>query len=185
MLNAAPSREMCLARLALNLKSERYSQGVVETYPGAVKRFLDFLEKNGLSVVSVQRSDVKRYVNSLQMVKKRRGRATRELRKIHRAAIHMLLRLFHDRWPPTVAPATEQEIEQHQILEDYAAWMHEIRGLAAVTEHRNKKAARRFLSWLGERKTSVSAMHVSDLDAYVQARSTSIGRTSVRCWWDS
>jgi hypothetical protein len=117
MLETSPIRAVCLAKLSHLLQSERYSRKVVSNYPSRVDRFLDYLERKGLTVYSVQPTEVDRYLKTLRMVRKQRGRlAKKGLRRGHRAAIHMLLRLFHERWPPTPAPVSEAEFLHRQLV---------------------------------------------------------------------
>ena len=47
MLETSPTREICLAKVAHLLRSERYGRKVVSTYPIRVGRFLDYLERGG------------------------------------------------------------------------------------------------------------------------------------------
>jgi hypothetical protein len=120
MLETSPTRAVCLARLSHRLQSECYSRMIVSNYPGCVDRFLDHLERKGLTVYSVQPTDVDRYLKVLRMVRKRRGcLARKSLRTIHRAAIHMLLRLFHEQWPPVPAPVNEAESLRRQLVAGY------------------------------------------------------------------
>jgi integrase/recombinase XerD len=178
MRESTLSRSACLVRLMTHLRTAGYSRKVIEGYPGPVKRFLDHLEKKGLTVLSVQGSDVEHYVNGLQMVKKRRGRATAGLRRIHHAAISMLLSLVRESWPPQSAPATEREAFHRQLIEDYESWMSDIQGHAAATRKGCRAEAQRFLSGFG-RQASLPAIGVSNLDAYVQARGTRLCRSSL------
>ena len=69
------------------------------------------------------------------MVRKRRGcLARRSLRRAHRAAIHMLLRLFHDHWPPQAAPVNESERSRRQLVSEYDAWVNEGKGPVTAVE---------------------------------------------------
>jgi site-specific recombinase XerD len=120
MLETSPTRAVCLAKLLHLLQNERYSRKVISNYPSRVDRFLDYLERKGLTVHSVQPTEVERYLKTLRMVRKRRGRLARKsLRRGHRAAIHMLLRLFHEQWPPVPAPANEAESLRRQLVAGY------------------------------------------------------------------
>lgn len=181
MLESSLSRNACIARLVTHLQTAGYSRNVIETYPGPVKRFLNHLEKKGLTVLSVQRADVQRYVNGLQMVKKRRGRATAALRRIHHAAISMLLSLVRESWPPQPTPLTKREVFQRQLIDEYDSWMSDIQGNAAGTRKGCRAEAQRFLSALDVRagQVSLSILSVSDLDGYVQSRAALLCRSSL------
>jgi site-specific recombinase XerD len=181
MLESPFSRDACLARLSAHLQSQGYSRKILENYSGPVKRFLDHLESQGLTVLTVRRSDVERYVSGLRMVKKRHGRATKALRRIHRAAISMLLRLVRPSWPPECAPATAREAFQRQLINQYESWMKDIQGSAVATRRGCRAEAQRFLSAMGPRteRAALSALGASDLDAYVQGRGTDMCRSSL------
>jgi integrase/recombinase XerD len=181
MLESALSRRVCLAHLMKHLTTEGYSRDVIEGYPGPAKRFLDYLEKNGLTTLTVQSSDVDRYLKRLQMMKKRRGRATAALRRIHHAAISMLLGLVRNPWPPQSSPVTSQESSRHHLMEDYESWMQDSQGNAAATRRGCRAEAQRFLNALGRRGElkTLCEIGVTDLDTYVQTRSAGLCRGSV------
>jgi site-specific recombinase XerD len=181
MSESAFSRRVCLARLIKYLTTEGYSRDVIEGYPGPAKRFLDYLGKNGLTTLTVQSSDVDRYLKGLRMVKKRHGRATAALRRVHHAAISMLLGLVRNPWPPQPSPATDRETLQYQLIEDYESWMKDIQGNAAGTRRGCRAEAQRFIDALGRRAElkSLREIGVADLDAHVQARSAGMCRGSV------
>jgi integrase/recombinase XerD len=182
MLETSPTRAVCLATFSHQLQSERYSRKVVSNYPSCVDRFLDYLERKGLTVHSVQPTEVDRYLKTLRMVRKRRGRLARKgLRRSHRAAIHMLLRLFHERWPPTPAPVGEAEFLHRQLVAGYDAWLNEVHGIAGNTRYYRCAEAHRLLAWWAECGSGnpLSRLSVSDLDAFLQWRSTRLSRGSV------
>ena len=182
MLDTTPTRAVCLATFSHQLQSERYSRKVVSNYPSRVDRFLDYLERKALTVHSVQPKEVDHYLKTLRMVRKRRGRLARKsLRRGHRAAIHMLLRLFHERWPPTPAPVGEAEFLHRQLVAGYEAWMNEVHGIAGNTRCYRCAEGHRFLAWWAERGSGnpLSRLSVSDLDAFLQWRSTHLSRGSV------
>ena len=172
--------ETYLTRLHEHLREEHYSPGVVQNYPYAVKCFLRDLEKQGCTVESVSAADVANYIDALHL-KRRRGRFPDHSRRMHRAAIHMLLRLVHGQWPTDVAPATEQESAEREIVAAYNAWMAEVRGLSVATRRRLRSEAHRLLKWLGERGAGpmLAALSVAELDAYVSARGASMRRTTI------
>ena len=182
MLETSPTRAICLAKFSERLKSECYGRNVVSSYPSCVERFVDYLERKGLTVYSVQPTEVDRYLKALRMVRKRRGcLARKSLRKVHRAAIHMLLRLFHDRWPPVPAALSEAESLRRQFVAGYDAWLNEVRGIAGNTRCYRCAEAHRLLAWWAERASGnpLSRLLVSDLDAFLQWRSARLSRGSV------
>jgi integrase/recombinase XerD len=182
MLETSPTRAVCLAKLAHRLQSERYARKVISNYPSCVNRFLDYLERKGLTVHGVQPTEVDRYLKALRMVRKRRGYPARKsLRSAHRAAIHMLLRLFHERWPPAPAPVSDTEFLHRQLVAGYDAWLNEVHGIAGNTRYSRCAEAHRLLAWWAGRGSGNphSRLSVSDLDAFLQWRSTRLSRGSV------
>lgn len=175
-----PQFETCLARLQEHLREERYSPGAVQNYSYAVRCFLRDLEKRGRTVESVSAADVSSYIDALHL-KRRRGRFPDHSRRMHRAAIHMLLRLVHGQWPPVLAPATELEFAQREVIAAYEAWMTDVRGLAVETRRHLRSEAQRLLEWLGERGSGAAlvALSVAELDVYVSTRGVSMRRRSI------
>ena len=62
MLETSPTRAVCLAKLSHRLQSECYGRPAVSNYPSCADRFLDYLERKGLTVYSVQPTEVDRYL---------------------------------------------------------------------------------------------------------------------------
>ncbi len=167
-----------LAVLQDHFRAERYSDGTIWNYPVAVRRFLRALERRGLTVETVTAADVDRHLDSLRLRRYRRPFPDHS-RRMHRAAIQMLLRLVRGKWPPEIGPTTAHEIADREIVNAYDAWMSELRGLAASTRRHRRCETHRLLQWLRGQKKSVAALCIADLDAYVAQRSASMRRTSI------
>src|ERR1700733_14212030 len=91
MLNSKSHNDVWQIRLADHLKEERYCRRAAQNYVAAAKRFLAFLEAEGLAVETVKFSDVERYLTALRFSRRFRSgrrRATSGVRKLHRSAIH-------------------------------------------------------------------------------------------------
>jgi site-specific recombinase XerD len=177
MSRLEPSLESQLARLRTHLREERYSRWATWNYVSAARRFLRALERRGQALESVSAADVERYLDGLKRQRDRRALPA-PWRRQHQAAIHMLLRLAHGKWPPEVAPTTVDEIAMHEVIRDYDAWMVELRGLSASTRERARTEARSLLRWLHDRGKGVATLSVADLDVYVAWRGSSMRRTS-------
>jgi site-specific recombinase XerD len=183
MSNSRSSNDAWLKQLTAHLKGERYDGTVVQNYTAAVNRFLGYLDSKRVAVDCVQSSDVECYLTALRFCRryrKRRGRVSDGLRKLHRSAIHMLMRLVHGQWPISQPPTTEYELLHSQIIRGYNAWMSDLRGLATETRSDRCAEAGRFLKWLRESgcKDKPAALTVADIDAYVQSRCAPVRRTS-------
>ena len=133
-----------LARLREHLQEERYGRCASRNYPSDARRFLRYLAHRGQSIESVAPADIDRYVNGLRRRRDRRALPA-AWRRVHRAAIQMLLRLVHGRWPPEIAPTGADEIAEQELVNGYDAWMVELRGLSASTRERARDEARLLL----------------------------------------
>ncbi len=178
MPKSYPQFEPLLAQLRKHFREERYSFGTVWNYPVAVRRFLSALERRGQAVETVTPTDVERHLDSLRL-KRRRGQFPDHSRRMHRAAIRMLLRLVHGRWPPELVPTKAHEIAEREIVIGYDTWMSELRGLSPSTRRHGRAEAYRLLRWLREHGKAVSSVSVIDLDAYVRERGAGQRRTSM------
>ncbi len=177
------SNNAWLIRLADHLQNEKYKLTVVRNYAAAATRFLRYLDRKGVELGSVRSLDVERYLSALRFVRRYRkphGGVSDGLRKLHRSAIHMLLRLVHGRWPILPVPADEYESLHLQIVRGYDEWMSELRGLATETRHGRCTEADRFFKWLRESggKNELAALSVADIDDYVRSRGASVRRTT-------
>ena len=166
-----------LARLRQHLQEERYSRDPARNYPHAARRFLHNLERRRQALESASPADVEHYLDGLKRRRDRRALPA-SWRRTHRAAIHMLLRLVHGKWPPEIAPTTADEIDMHAVIGDYDAWMVELRGLSASTREHGRTEAHSLLRWLCDHGKSVAGLCVADLDAYVAWRGISMRRSS-------
>jgi site-specific recombinase XerD len=185
MLNSKSHDDVWRIRLTDHLKNERYCCCVAQNYAAAAKRFLAYLEAKGLSVETVEFSDIEQYLTALRLSRRFRNgrrRATSGVRKLHRSAINMLLRLAHGQWPPTQNPTSEPERVHAEEVKEYDAWMNELRGLSAETRNYRCAEAHRFLKWLREKagKEELTAIAVTDIDFYVQWRVAGVGRPSCK-----
>jgi integrase/recombinase XerD len=184
MSDPRSSNDIWLQQLAAQLKKEKYDCAVVRNYTAAVSRFLQYLDRSGVAVDCLQSPDIESYLSALRFFRryrKRRGRISDGLRKLHRSAIHMLMRVVHGQWPISQPPTTEHEVLHSEIIGSYDAWMSDLRGLATETRSDRRAEAGRFLKWLresGGKNKPPDALTVADIDAYVQSRGAPVRRTS-------
>jgi integrase/recombinase XerD len=173
-----PQFEPLLARLRAYIREERYGACARYAYPYAARCFLRDLERRGQTVESVSPLDLERYLDSLRL-KRRRGPTPAQWRRMHRAAIKMLLRVIRGRWPPEVVPTTPHETADREIVDAYDAWMKELRGLSTGTRQRSCAEAYRLLNWMHEQGKTAATLSIADLDAYIAGRSPGQRRTSI------
>ena len=122
--------------LEVHLQAERYSGSVQRNYPSLARRFLDYLESKTVAVEAVRSLDVENFLRrEHRLLRKRHGQALpfREWRWRYTGAIHMVLRLVHGGWPIAAVPGTALEAFHRDIVQEYDAWLHELRGLLPVT----------------------------------------------------
>ncbi|MGH8653103.1 MAG: site-specific integrase [Gammaproteobacteria bacterium] len=164
-------------RLRRHLQQERYSRSVARIYPNNARCFLRYLIRRGQALESLSPADVEHYLNGLRRRRDRRALPA-SWRRAHRAAIQMLLRLVHGKWPPESAPTTTDEIAVHEVVNGYDAWMEELRGLSASTRENGRAEAHWLLGWLRDHGKSVATLCVADLDAHIASRGVSMRRSS-------
>jgi len=172
-----PQFEPLLDLLREHIRKEHYGVCARWSYPYAARCFLRELERRGRAVGSVSPADLERYLDSLRL-KRRRGPFPDQLRRMHRAAIHMLLRLVQGRWPPEAAPATGEELAIQESVTAFDAWMKDLRGLSPSSRRHRRSEMRQLLEWLCDRNKSVATVTIDDLDLYVAKRAVAMRRNS-------
>jgi integrase/recombinase XerD len=174
----------CLSLLASHLATERYCCSVTKNYFAAVKRFLQYAEGIGLGIETVRRSDVEHYLSTLRLFRKLRSRPRRSprwVRRLHRSALHMLLRVLDAHRPPPVSHGAARDLLHDRVVKEYDDWMSNLRGLSVITREDRRSEALRFLQWLEKRDGGVLAdLAVADIDAYVRWRSVGVRRPTVK-----
>lgn len=177
MSRSEPQCDLWLSRFREHLQEERYSPGVVHNYPVATRRFLRHLDGCEQAVESVSPADVERYLSALGA--ERGVPFSNGTRRLHHAAITMLLRLVHGEWPPAVPPTTAHAIAASTTVAEFDAWMNDLRGLSPDTRRHRRAEASWLLEWLHGQGKTVGTVTVADLDAYIAWRGASMRRTSL------
>jgi integrase/recombinase XerD len=177
MSRLGSAAEMRLAKLRDHLRAQRYSTSVAISYVVNARAFLRALECRGGDVEDVLPADVERYLDAL---KRRRDQQPLPpaWRRAHRAAIAMLLRLVHGRWPPKIEPSTAEEIGVQELVGGYDSWMLQLRGLSASTREQGRREAAFLLRWLRSQGKTLASLNVADLDNYIAWRCTAMRRKS-------
>lgn len=184
MLTQSSASKLQLEKLKAHLKTERYCPPVQQLYPALAGRFLQYLERQAISIGAVSQSDVDSFLR-LQHRKccKRHEKAPpfRKWRRPYTAAVNMLLRMVYGRWPVPPEPVTAIEIFHKEILQDYDAWLRDLRGLQPITRAKRAKHARQFLAALGPRGSKNGLMRIgaAEIDAYVEKRCAGFARQSI------
>lgn len=183
VLDLSAEHMIWLTRMESHLRAERYSRNGRERVSMA-RRFLGYLQKNGLTVHTVQPSDVSKYLSRVKRLHRSAGRTdlSNGQRHSHQTAIRMLLRLVHGKWPRDPVPQTDRERFHCKLIEEYNTWMGDLRGLNPTTCVRRCASALRVLQWLGERSSekALGALTIEDVDMYVQWRMRSLQRRATK-----
>jgi integrase/recombinase XerD len=173
-----PQYEPLLEKLREHLRAQRYGVCARAGYPYAARSFLRYLEQRGWSLEAVTPERLDRYLSSRRRKGSRRA-YSKQFRRMHAAAIRMLLRVICGRWPPPPQPRSARERADLKIIEGYDAWMRELRGLSPQTRRHARAEARLLLNWMHTHKKTAARLSVADLDAYLGTRSQGKRRTSI------
>jgi integrase/recombinase XerD len=171
-----PQFEPVLDRLRAHIRTEQYGICAKFSYPYAARCFLRYLERRGGALESVRPADLERYLKSLRR-KGRRGPFPKQYRRMHRAAIKMLLRVVRGSWPPEVLPKGH-ELAARKIISAFDEWMRDLRGLAMSSRRHRRAEMAKLLEWLRHLNKAVGSVTIDDLDLYVSERATTLRRNS-------
>lgn len=166
-----------LSKLRTHLEEHGYGAGARFNYPHVARRFLRYLTKKRQPIESVSASTVARYLDSLKR-KRSTGPYPNHLRRLHRASIHMLLRLVQGRWPPAAPLASGHQLEIQTMVAAFDTWMMDQRGLSPNTRRHRRSTLKSLLEWLHAKNTDLAMLSIDDLDAYVAQRYASLRRNS-------
>lgn len=174
-----------LAQFTFYLTSERFASGTMKYYAPRVSEFLAFLQKEHIELDSVRPTHVDRYLQLvLRRLRCRYGRSPVNWRSGYTNPIGRFLKFAHGQWPPNQKPVTQAERVQHQLCEQYARWMIDVRGLAPATVSERRKEAARFLTWLRTHRIGLAALKVDHVDRYLKERARGWRRSSIKAATD-
>jgi integrase/recombinase XerD len=171
-----PQFEPLLQPLRDHIRKEQYGVCAKFSYPWAARCYLRYLERRGRALDSVQPADLERYLKSLRL-KRRRGPLPKQFRRMHRAAIQMLLRVVRGHWPPETPPKGH-DLAVHKLLCAFDGWMSELRGLSPSTRRHRRAEMARLIEWLHRRSKPLAAVKIDDLDLYISQRAARLRRNS-------
>lgn len=172
-----------LAQLREHLAKERYCSAVIERYLAVAGYFLRYLTRRRISIEAVEPSHVSMYLRcELRRFRRRHHHSPPSIggwRASHTAGIHQLLRLLRGQWPPSACAASPFQVFCQALCSEYAQWVGDRRGLAAVTICDLDGEARRFLFWCAQRVgEDLAGLTIPDIDAYLEARAATLRRVS-------
>ena len=173
-----------IEKLRTHLRAEGYSRRVQRWYPARARHFLEYCGAKALTIEDVRSVHVTQFLHRQYQHFRRRHREPMPLPKWrHRytGAVHMLLRLVHGRWPVPDPPATALEAFHRGLVDQYDAWLRDLRGLCAATRTKRTTHALRFLSSLGPRadQEGLARLGAHEIDAYLEHCCQGLRRASI------
>ena len=168
------------------LSKKRYHPRVIKRYTIVTRRFLLFLEQKHIQVTLAQPQDIERYLErELKLFHQHHARAPlsqRGWKQSHTSGIHEFMRMIIGQWPPVAGATTPAESYVDRLCKQFTQWLVDERALAATTICDLANEAQRFLFWyLGRSNTEcLLGLQVADIDAYLQERSISLRRPSLK-----
>ncbi len=178
------NRETLISRLKGTLRQLRYHPVVVHNYGCYAGQFLCRLEEQGTALEAVTPTDVSTYLRfAVRQFRKRHGRSPApHWTSIPRAAIHALLRLTVERWPPEPVRSEPGELFALAVCQEYEEWLRVMRGLAEASIDALMWEARHFCAWYIQRAGVPRFVDLSirDLDVYLGMRAAGLRRRSLK-----
>ncbi len=184
MSTSTSINDLLIEKLRTHLKAEGYSLRVQRWYPAHARLLLDYCDGKALAIEAVRSVHITQFLRRQYWFFCRRHGETSPFQKWrHRytGAIYMLLRLVHGRWPVADPPATALEALHRDLVDDYDAWLRDLRGLHAQTRSKRTTHALRFLSSLGScaDQESLARLGVQEIDAYLEHCCRGLRRASI------
>lgn len=184
MSTPASDNAVLIERLHIHLKAEGYSPSIQRWYPTLAGHLLDYCDSKALAIEAIRSAHLTDFLRRRhRLFSKRHGKSPpfQQWRWRYTGAVHMLLRLVHGRWPIATPPATALEAFHRDIVQDYDAWLRDLRGLCPETRIKRLTHARRFLISLGTRADQESLVHlnVHEIDAYLRQCCRGLRRASI------
>lgn len=173
-----------IERFRIYLKAEGYSPSIQRSYPTLAQHFLEHCDSSALTIETVGSCHVEEFLRRQhQLFRKRHGPSPpfQKWRLRYTSPVHLLLRLVHGRWPVPDPPATVIEAFHRDIVQDYDAWLRDLRGLHPETRTKRTVHALRFLTALGPRadRETLARLSVRDVDAYLKQCCNGLRRASI------
>jgi len=176
--------EALIQKLLAHLKAEGYSLRIQQWYPARARQLLEYCNGDGISIEAVRSAHVTRFLRRQYRLSRKRKSDLPPFQKWrHRytGAINILLRLVHGSWPIPEPPRTPLGAFHRILVNDYDAWLRDLRGLAPETRTKRTGRALQFLAFLSPRadKASLAYLSVQKIDAYVRQCCAGLRRRSI------
>lgn len=184
MSTSLSTDEVLIEKLLAHLRAEGYSRRIQQWYPARVRQLLDYCNRNGLSLETIDAGNVTRFLRWQYRISRKRYSKLPPFQKWrHRytGAVNMMMRLVRGTWPVPDPPRTTLEAFHRNIVQDYDTWLRDLRGLHQLTRAKRTKHALQFLTSLGARadQQGLAVLGVGDLDAYLKRCCDGLRRASI------
>jgi len=172
-----------IADLSRSLTEKRYNPVAAQNNVLYASEFLIYLSEIDLPIEVVTPSHVDQYIRyATECFEAKYGRyPSPRWDRLPRTAICKILSLAQGQWPPQSEVAEESAKLHGDLANGYRRWMEDERGFTDQTVRGNMWEARTFLKWQLDRGSdnSVLSLSVSDIDAYMDMRSSNMSRKSI------
>jgi integrase/recombinase XerD len=172
-----------LADFRAHLNRYRYRPMVITSYVSVARQFLLWLEDQGILAEQVRPQHLDDFIQMKLKSRQRPGALPRNplrVRRRYSGAIRRLMRMLNPTWPQPEPAANGGERFQRELLDGYGRWLIDVHGLSQGILHRNGRAARTFLDWLGDKagRDSLRGVGVTEIDEYLNWRMQGLRRTT-------
>ena len=172
----AVSDDPLLDEFAHHLHQQGYKHSTMQEARASCRRFLADLKQQGLTLEQVTPDILEAYLTAqLHLFQQRHQRlpyGIRPWRRRFNQGIPGLLRYTLGQWPPKPVPTSALEAFYHQLTQDYAQWLCDMRGLAPQTITGLQAEAKRFLNWLSQSEPDcpLRDLSVAQVDTWLTDR---------------
>ena len=157
------------------LISRQYNHTVVTTAVAAVNQFLRNLQRVGKGPEEASPADVSAFVQEKRRHYEKRHRSPppseRSWRSRYTGPVHRMLRLVDPEWPRPEPPGSEAERLRRDLIEDFARWLTDDRGLSEEMRRTRCRVAEDLLCWLEAKGLATSTdFTFVEVDGYLEIR---------------
>lgn len=165
-----------LKRFRAHLESLDYKPRVIAADVRGLRKFLAYLEENGIQADAIRKADIDAFVEvQLKRYRKWHRREPRDWfgwRTYFTGPIRSLLAMLNLRWPTAPSANTPWDCFTKRVCDGYGRWLTEVHGLSAGTLQKNIPVAAGLLAWLAQdpEPRSVEHLNTDDIDRFLAWR---------------
>jgi site-specific recombinase XerD len=166
------------------LIADGYTRNTVHAYVGAVRQFLRYLDKRGVTLDTVDSSHVSTYLQRrgarYQAAHHRAPPSENRWRSQNHGGIPNFLRTVLGDWPRLPEPKNPREASDRQTLDEYRQRLERTTDYAKGTVEGFVYEAERFQVWSRKNNFTTDGLQIQDIDSYTMFRSRTIRRTTCK-----